>query len=354
MDYNNRIEDSLKQIASNISYIMATRGVTQKTIERKCKGAGLKVSQSTISNARNGKGNITLTTLLAIAYALDVNVVELLDKPFNNDNTDTGKDISDNQEYKQESLISNPDSSFTKKYLGKFHILFYRTSSQGEQLVRGTLQINRDPEHNKLRAFLILQTGEIDIDTKRPQEKVYEGDFYVSYPMKSIYIYLVNHSIGEACMLIGQHLYTTNALVETTMAVAVTNASGINRRPTVHRVCMSREPATGEALEYIKGQLLMNTSEIFITQDQINTFCEREDIPISFKKALKSANGKKLCNCISEESLYDSSLSDVEKYKLLSLLRTYSEAPKYNKISSFTDEAVYSIMQENLRTPKSS
>lgn len=105
--------------------------------------------------------------------------------------------------------------------------------------------------------------------------------------MRAVYCYLINEHIGEMCMLIFQHIYTSYRLIETAMAIAVTTASGSNRRPTAHRMVISREPITGEVLEYIKGQLLMNSAEIHLSKEQLDDLVECRELPASFKELLK-------------------------------------------------------------------
>ncbi len=53
--------------------------ISQKSVTAKCKEAGYEISQATVSAVVRGEGNTTINNLLAIAYALEVNITDLLD-----------------------------------------------------------------------------------------------------------------------------------------------------------------------------------------------------------------------------------------------------------------------------------
>lgn len=340
-----QIADCQTQIGKAITHISKKKGLKQTDIMNKCMEAGYQISQATISNAKQGKGNLTLSNLLAISYALGVNVLDLLNPSFQCSPADSdffASNLPDNSEL----FIRNPKSAFMKSYLGTFHILFYKTSGSNDSLIEGTLQLKENKDHTKCEAILKLTIDELDTTTGKAAEKEYHGELIISHAMRAVYCYLVNERIGELCMLVFQHIYTSYRSIETAMAMAVTTASGSNRRPTAHRMVISRHPIPEKVKDCVKGQLLMNTSEIFLSKEQLNVLLDSPELPASFKELLKKISFKSECYCIPEGSLYDVTLDETEQLKCISLVRSKSKTPKYNKISRKTDEALYALLSK--------
>lgn len=344
-----RISIYQEQVGKNISRIMSAKNITQEKLRELCIQGGCNISQSTVSNAKNGKCNLTLSNLIAIAYALECDVAALLSAPPSLCEEEMQKDrtgpVND-----AEVFLSNPDSIFFQGYLGLYHVLFYKTSGSGEELVRGTLCFQKSTDKKTCEAILKLQLEDFKDGSKSRDEKVYTGELVVSHTTHAAYCCLMNTTVGEMCMLIFQHIFTANSLVSTIMAAAVTTASGANRRPTVHRMCLSRKPVDEIMLEYVKGQLLMNTADIYLTEANMRSLLQRTDVPASFKELLQRSQQKGKCYCIPEALLYDNSVDETEQQKLVSLVRANSQASKYNKISKRTDEILYSLVGQETGT----
>ncbi len=347
------LEDRISQyqelIGKNISQIMSAKSITQDKLHALCLQGGYNISQSTISNAKNGKCNLTLSNLVAIAYALEVNVTDLLatpqsslEKTSQKENPESDKGI--------EVFLTNPNSRFFQGYLGSYHVLFYKTSGSGNELVQGILCFQESDDKKTCKAIMHLPLENSKTNPESKTVKVYIGDLVVSHATHAAYCCLTNTTIGEMCMLIFQHIFTSNSQVSTIMAASITTASGANRRPTVHRMCLSRNMVDDASLEYVKGQLLMNTADIYLTDAKLRFLLQCPDIPASFKALLQRSQEKGKCYCIPEASLYDSCLDEAEQQKLVSFVRANSLAPKYNKISKRTDEILYALIgQETLR-----
>lgn len=89
LELNAYIREYKKYIGKNIKRIMkGKRKISQKEVVEKCKKGGYEISQATVSNVIRGAGNITINNLLAIAYALDVNLKDLInvEEEWNNGN----------------------------------------------------------------------------------------------------------------------------------------------------------------------------------------------------------------------------------------------------------------------------
>lgn len=338
-----------KRVGDNISHIMSTKNINQREVLRRCKKAGYNISSGTLSEAKNGKANLTLQNLQAIAYGLEVEVIELIDVPFSLESSSAM--VKETQKFNPEIMITNPYSVFFKPYLGDFQVLFFKTENadQEDSMVKGIMHFEPSKDGTYCEAILKVQVEETDTTTnhKIKRDKIYIGSLVISTAMRAIYCYLKNEEIGEMCMLIFQQIYTSLHPVETIMAAAITTASGVKRRPTMHRICLSRKEVKSDVLECVRGQLRMNTSDIFITEEQLKkAMSDYKIFSKEFIRTLKKVEQSCHCYCIPEEVLYNSSLDKNELYKYISLLRSMSIAPKYNKIAYLTDEILYSLMRE--------
>ena len=108
-------------------------------------------------------------------------------------------------------------------------------------------------------------------------------------------------------------------------------------------------------MPYIQGQLLLNNSDILISERNLEQFKKDPRIPKHFLPLLNGALQNETYYSITEAKLTESNFSEEDLVKLISLLRMYSEAPKYNKISRKTDDALYELLKNNYAnvvTPK--
>lgn len=345
---NDNIKELQHHITENYNLLVKKKQIKQADIIKKCSEAGYSISQSTLSNTKNGKGNLTLSNLLAIAYALDVSIFDLISPAIrtNTDSTESAP-ISFDKLSQNELFIRNPESVFMKSYIGEYHIMFFKTSGFKDSVVEGNLRVEKSQDGSKCEATLKFLVDETDKKTGKPAEKIYKGELIISQAMRAVYCYLINEQIGEMCMLIFQHIYTSYSSIETAMAIAVTTASGSNRRPTAHRMVISRSPITDNVKESVKGQLLMNTADIYLSKQQLKSLLNSPELPDSFKDLLKKYSSKCECYCFPEALLYDESLTEKEQLNCISYIRANSKTPRYNKISRKTDETLYTLLSKS-------
>jgi len=330
-------------IGKNIKRCLERKNMTQREAVLKCEEAGHHISQATISNAINGKGNLTFANLLAISYVLEVNIADLVDvEKENNEINDEMETFL--QAAESELFITDPESRFFKNYLREYNILFYKTTGTEKELITGKALFSKSEDKKRCRAHLIIYTE--DAKSNRGQkDKDYIGELILSNSMHAAYCYLVNHEAGEMCMLVFHQWYSIQLPVASIMAAAITTASGSKRLPTVHRMCLIRKEADPEALEAIKGQLLMNTSEIILRKRDLVEILKDDGIPKSFRELLERKTKSEPYLCVCETDLDDSNIKEEERAKWISYIRARSEAPRYNKISQQTEERLYSIVK---------
>lgn len=332
------IDNMTNTIISNLKLVMQEKNISQKALSELCSYKGYSISQGTISNFFNGQ-NITLKNLLGITLALDIDINELFYAKEPNETKN--ESISKGYELGEWLKTDCQDKMF-KGYLGSYKVYFYETrNTENNNLITGSLSFEKDLESGKCLAHM---TFSILTNDNKEIKKEYWGDLIVSQNMHAFYCYLCSPEIGEICMLVFHHLYLSSASLKGAMACAITISAGANRRPTIHRMCISKNELEGETLECIKGQLLLNDDEIIIEEEKFESLLRNEEIPVAFKELLEKNSQKERCICIKENVLSDGALSKKEEIKWISYIRTLSKAKKYNKIGERTERVLSNLL----------
>lgn len=338
-NYNNNPQNIYTVLSQNVKNLMKANQMSQLSIVSFCQEHGLKLSQGTISNVLNSRGNITLDTISTLATVFDTDVIDLL-TPQNSATYITP--------FSSDAFITNPDDVAFQGYLGTYELCFYKTSGKNTDLLHGTLIIDRSEDGKSCVASLTLPTGDTRmLDNQEVKiEKKYTGTLVISKIVHSAYVFLYNEQ--DISILVLHHWYILNNDLKCAMASAITTSSGSNRRPTTHRACIVRGKIPSEALPSIKGQLLLNDADMLISHTELNNLIVSKEIPASFKTLLKNATSKEYYRLIKENLLIDSSLFDeYENTRLISHVRSKSTAPRYNKISKRTDDSLFSLLFKN-------
>ena len=147
------------------------------------------------------------------------------------------------------------------------------------------------------------------------------------------------------------------------MALGISTSSGGNRRPIAQRILLSRTKLNVKELSskdslFIQGQLLLNSTNVLISQKAFDTlltsdFVIKNEGLYTFLTECKKVFEKENFYRIDESILRGIDTPTEIKIQGISLLRKFSSAPKYNKISTKTDEYTYSYLMSK-DTPNSS
>lgn len=130
--------------------------------------------------------------------------------------------------------------------------------------------------------------------------------------------------------------------------------SGGNRRPIAQRILLSRTKLNAKELSskdslFIQGQLLLNSTNILISQKAFDSlltsdFVIKNEGLYAFLTECKKVFEKEDFYRIDESILRGIDAATEDKVQGISLLRKFSSTPKYNKISTKTDEYTYSYL----------
>lgn len=333
-------DNACKIISDNLKFYMKNKGLTQQMLSSLCEKNGTKVSQATLSNILRGTHNCSLNNMTAICNALEITLSDLV----------TPRDtLTFTLPASESILITSPMDKAFKGYLGNYQVYFYPTTGKSNMLLHGTLTFTPSEVNPICLAKLNLFTGKFQKHQNQTIEltKSYTGQLVISPTLNAAYCFLYSSELGELCFLIFHHFYLLTNPLKCIMANAITMSSGSNRRPTMHRMCLSDLPIPDQLMTYIKGQLLLNDSEILISERGLEKFKQDPLVPEKFISLLHHALQNESYYSITEAKLTGSDFHEDELAKLISLLRTYSEAPRYNKISRKTDDFLYDLLKNN-------
>jgi len=149
-------------------------------------------------------------------------------------------------------------------------------------------------------------------------------------------------------------MFAFHKKIKCRMALGISTSSGGNRRPIAQRVLLSRTKLNVEELSskdslFIQGQLLLNSTNVLISQKAFDAlltseFVRKNEELYTFLTECKKVFEKEVFYHIDESILRGIDASKETKVQGISLLRKFSSAPKYNKISTKTDEYTYSYL----------
>lgn len=177
--------------------------------------------------------------------------------------------------------------------------------------------------------------------------------------MSACYCVLTERKIGEICFLVFNHMFLFHEELACRMACVSTVSSGGNKRPTMHRLLLSRvaldiEETDSEDSKFLRGQFMLNTSDILIEKaaydkmkKEEKAFAERNEIKELLDEIENCWDSMEIRQ-IDEARISNADCEMEDKIKLISLLRSYSMSDKYNKISTKTDEYIYNYMERKL------
>lgn len=336
------IIDYAKQISLKIKSYIDSSKITQKQIVKNCESKGLFISQGTISHALNEPESMTFATLIKICTGLNIELEDLfVEKKHQNFLYSQDNNLF----MESDLLIQDPSNSAFQGYLGTFFTYFHQTKDKDkDNIIEGRITFEPTEDNTKCKATFFLPTGQVKMVNGKKIEtiKKYSGQLIISISMRSAYCIL--SSENEICFFIFSHFHIITENLRCTMANAVTTSAGSNRRPTCHRICLSDRKIEGDNLNYIKGQLLLNNSDILISVSKLEELKKSKVLSPEILEVLEGAIQKEKYYSISESKLIGNNIAEDVVAKDISILRTYSTADKYNKVSAKTNELLFSII----------
>lgn len=326
----NDIEKKQKEIGLNIGRIRTSQKMSQKSLADLCRQHGVNLSQPAISNIEK-EGIANIFHIIAIAQSLNVSLSDIISTKEVNIG-DLTVDKVDNEQI----FVTDSDNQEFESYFGDFMTFFYKTNNSGSQaLVTGKLTIKAGVDNRCCELSLCLEHGEN-----------YTGNMFISRKTQSVYSLLVNQREGDVCFIIFSHTYKkVSAWFADVLTVStMTN----NKRPTTHRMCITRKSNLTELeMRYIKAHLLQNDHKILLKDNTLKELIQDSELPYFVRESLEAicAQSQYRCYYIPEEMIVGTDLPSIERLEYLSYIRSFSASAKYNKIPRDIDQFINDFVE---------
>lgn len=338
-EYNRKIGERLSTLVKALNF-------SQQQILLMCENKGYHISQSSLSKLLSGSSIQTLQ-VVQICDVLDVDVSEVLSL-----NPETEIHYKKNSPKEDMPIITDARNNVFRGYKGKYHTYFYTTKNE-EFIHHGIFELKEDPHTHQLVTDFQFKTGERN-SRGEEIEKHYVGTANYSVSMQTIYCDIKSEEIGEISYILFHYNFLAYQDLECRLATAITVSSGIKRLPTMHKILLTRKELAENELTYLSGQLKLNNSEILISENAYRGFLQDSNLPESFFKyfgarengaeGFTSSVAKVIYYSFNESLLSDSFLPELDKMKIICLLRKYSSAQRCNKISEKAEEIIYKFL----------
>lgn len=255
-------------------------------------------------------------------------------------------------------IVTRPSNDDIRPYLGKYYCYFYSTNSRTPKIINGTIELKIDDSNTQnCLAVLILYD-----DDKTPI-KTYVGQFFINTRYKTTYCVLIGGARQEVCFLLSNHFNASISDNLINIAIALTTSAGAQKRPTMHRMIISRTEPTDSALKILSSQLRLNSDVLWISEESISSIESdlenNKSYELKYKnyiteciKHIKQYGKPQVYYHIDESDLYDSSIVIKDEDEdlrglIVSYLRSYTDIPYYNKISDTVRDICLEIISKN-------
>ena len=316
---------------------------------------GQKFDQRKISHIENGeqKRSLSEVTISAFAQILDLSEEErqLAYGP------NSKEDFSDlwfyvrHHGYISSNVKQNKALNF---HLGNYFCIFHSTESSSQEIQHGILELGKQGNGQCSAKFLLLNQDNLPI-------KRYSGLFFINTYFDTSYCILCGDNWQEINMLIMPLFKPTLNENKYMMALVLTTSAGKNKRPTAHRMLISRKNLQGQALRLATSQLQLNTDSIFIKEEQLDALevALREqhqqspdsmhlDLALKFCQIIRQEGERFTMYRIDESRLLEveSICKDAQQRALATaLIRTYADGHYHNKIGKSGQDIFESILE---------
>lgn len=348
-----------KVILERISAFMTHFGLKQLDLAN-LSGIG----QSTLSKIMKGEMKLTLQHIFKLCKAFKIDPEDLLSPNKNinllsNDNqsviNDDDKSLLNKNYLNEQILIRDTTHPIFKGYINNtFYFYCYPTISSESNLLEGELSFSETQNKDFCSTKLKLYTGQIS-PSKEPIYKLYSGELITSLTMGTCYCILVNSDIGEICCINFKHTFLFNQELICRVGAMISTSSGGNKLPIMQRVLISKNKLNVNELNspdymFVRGQLKLNESTMYISDENFSKLLIQND---SFEHLHDFFNEcdnymeTRTYKIIDESKIRDIPVQSDIKSQGISILRQYSTALKYNKISTKTEEFVFQYIDNN-------
>lgn len=334
--------DYYQCISKKLDGCLTVRQISNQALVGMCRKNGDEISEASIQRIRKyheqGKINtISIYHVFAICKALGIEESKLLDP--------NASILADGNIAEFGNFISQASNRVFRGYLGKYNAYFYPTKGDEGELIRGELYLSESP-FGQCQAKFRIFTKRFLNGVKDEVIKEYIGNMVISLNMSACYLVLRSEKNGEISFMTFRYMHMNEYELVCRIALALTTSAGENRRPTAHRILLTRKDLSEQELDLLRSQLLMNAEKIVIDREELNQIIDQFGCKPEEKQRFFSVI-RPNHYCVFDESLFNEMFFDeVKKKELICKVRNASLSARYNKVSDKADGMLYSFLCE--------
>ncbi len=248
-------------------------------------------------------------------------------------------------------MVFDPDKLEFSGYLSDepFYCYFYPTISSEHSLLCGRLRFTKNKARQRCDAFLEIEARQRRDADGEAVKKLYRGTLIVSIPQRSCYCILSNLEYGEICMLNFHHRYfLTQHSLQCRLACAITTSAGENRRPTVHRMLITKNALSDADLKILKPQMRLNTRKIILPKEEVDRLIQAGELPEQVAALFREGGpvAPMPYYAFDESRIQGMEIETMDRIRAISRLRDASAAPTYCKSSAKADELIFKYLNQ--------
>lgn len=346
-------------VSARIREAFERSGKSQRQIAAEIGKLGLPINQGSISKlmdykAEDGNKRAPTLSMIHVVYfckVLGLDVADVMDIAGNPLEEHDVLSPGPGHNEKAQTFVFDPSQQEYFGYLLQepFYCYFYPTISSEHSILRGRLRFFENAPRRRCDASLELEVEQQLDENGQPITKKYTGTMVVSIPQRSCYCILYNLDYGEICMLNFHHRYfLTRHSLQCRLACAITTSAGENRRPTVHRMLITKNELSEEDLKILKPQLRLNTKRIVVPKEAVDALIKDGELQEKVSKLFGEGNQiePKPYYAFDESQIQSQEIEVMDRIRAISRLREFSEAPCYNKSSSKADDLIFKYLNK--------
>ena len=372
---SNELDDIFKE---NLKKILLARGYTQGRFVEEMNREKISLGRTSLNKILNGSQRVSAAFLLSCCDYFKIPVHDFVSPEFDperyienvNEKYENYIDIAkmnDRHEAKTEKedqkkqsvlfgpmqakhLVTDPENDLFEGYLQDYYCYYYPTSSkenkENNKILRGILKL--EPEDGWCRATLKINTGSFS-DCGEVNFKIYTG--YAAIPAYGTTLNCIMYSdkLGEFCNLMFRYFKINFGKQDLRIAeVLSASLATENRRPTTHRMLLSREEIKDKDLQIILPALELNYSTLTVVKDRLESVGEISDDYQKIVNKIISESEKKETYFLAESDVKNIAKkymkTSIEIKEFIMQVRKVAYSYRYNKIGNKADTIVRDIL----------
>lgn len=341
-------------IGKNLGAVIHELDISQNQLKSIMEDRGYNVNQGNLSKYLSGNTAGPLGLLLELADIVHVSVDRLLAADFDaRSEADLIRGRAANPTRTACSLhiplhgdtfVTDPKAPEFRGYLQNYHVYMISPITAERKLISGRMSLSA--EGSICKAELTFD----DSPTADASTTIFAGQAVISKVLSMAYVFLSNTVTGEIHVLSFRHFQfrprSQKQLLNSRIAVLLTNGIGEYHSPSVFRMILSRDRILPEHLPLITPHLYLNGSEITVSNHAMTQLSMVSDEYKSIAESMSKFGASKTYYW-SEDFVQSFAKMVLEKNEVpmfISKVREVSDKCSHNKASRRADQMLRDLL----------